>query len=277
MPEGQTPEQQTQTQTQSQVPADKGGKPDTTQQTQNTQQVVKPDPAPDKRGVDDANRGLVADLQKERQARQQLQQQVQQFQQQLEAEKRRVMALAGVNPQTAEETELEEVRAKLVKIFPVLGKLTDKQVDNLLQLGERAGGIEEATQHHWQNHGRQMLSQVQDAVAEAVGSDLTERQVKALNRAYVAEAESNPEFLARHEAGDKTLIEEFAKQWIEDWFEPARRRVVTDEVTRRRPVPRGGDRTVQTTPAKKIDFKDEKAVSDAMVESFKSHGGRFES
>jgi hypothetical protein len=149
-------------------------------------------------------------------------------------------------------------------------------METLQGLMENSQGVQEATQHHWQAHGRQMLGSLTEAVAEEIGGELTDRQKKALTRAYVAEAEANPEFLQRHEQGDPKLTQEFAKQWVEDWFEPARKQVITQEVARRRPVPNGRDRNVQTTPPKKIDFKDPKAVEDAMVESFRSHGGRFE-
>lgn len=250
------------------------------QQQQDGQHASNQRPGADQNPGDDArNRGVLADLQKERLARQRLQTQLDQLSGERDADRRRIAALAGVNaPPTAEEAEVEQVRARLVQLFPALGRLSeDGFLDALQNLTESSAGIQEATQHHWQAHGRQMLDTLTSAVAEEVGSDLTDRQKKALARAYVAEAEADPEFLKRHEAGDPKLVAEFAKQWVEDWFEPARKQVVSQEVARRRPVPNGRDRNVQTTPAKKIDFKDPKAVEDAMVESFKSHGGRFES
>lgn len=275
--QGQEPQGQQGQKPQGQQPQPQGDKGQ--QQPQGQQpQGVKQEPTPgQKGGVDDRqNAGLIADLQKERKARQELEKQVAAHTAELEARQRRIQVLAGVNPQSDEEVELEQVRARVKQLFPVLGKLDEKQLENLLALSERAGGIEEATQHHWTAHATQMLDALQSAVAEEIGSDLTDRQKKALARAYVAEAEANPEFLERHQAGDKKLVEEFAKAWIEDWFEPARKAVVTTEINRQKRVPNGRDRSVQTTAPKKVDFKDPKAVEDAMVESFKSHGGRFE-
>lgn len=245
---------------------------------QPAQPVVNPAPAPaPQRSVDDSQqRGLIADLQKERQARQRLEQQIATHQAELATERRRIQALAGVNPQSDQEVELDQIRARIVELFPVLAKLDENQLEGLLGLSEQASGIQEATQHHWTSHGRAMLDALEDSVSEAIGGQLNARQTRALARAYVAEAETNPDFLKRHEAGDLDLIDEFTKAWIEDWFEPARRRVVTQEVGRQRPVPNGRDRNVQTTPPKKIDYKDPKAVEDAMVESYRSHGGRFE-
>jgi hypothetical protein len=96
-----------------------------------------------------------------------------------------------------------------------------------------------------------------------------------LKYAYAKAAAADPEFLRRHEEGDPTLVKEFAKQWIEDWFEPARRKVTANEVGRTRAVPGGRDRSVALNGGKKIDYTNPKAIEDAMVESFKSHGGTF--
>lgn len=271
--QGQTQQTQQGTNTQQQTQQSQTPQQQQTSQQQQSSQRPGADQNP---GNDDRSRGLIADLQKERQARQRLEQQFHELQGHLDAERRRIQALAGVTPQSPEEQELEAVRARVVQLFPVLAKLDEEQLDQLLSLNERAGGFEEVAQNHWERHGRTMLSSLQSKVAEELGTDLSDRQQKALARAYVAEAETNPEFLKRHEAGDQTLIEEFAKQWVEDWFEPARKTVVTSEVNRMRRVPSGRDRSVQTTPPKKIDFKDAKAVEDAMVESFRSHGGRFD-
>lgn len=227
--------------------------------------------------TDDArNRGILADLQRERRARQEAETRATQREAELASERRRVQALAGVTPQSPEAQEEEEVRARVIKLFPVLGKLNDEQLDAMLAGQNDVASARQLVHQQWENHGRQMIDSIVSEVSDAVGGDLTERQAKALTRAYVAEAESNPEFLARHERGDKNLIKEFAKAWVEDWFEPARRRVTADAMSQNRRVPSGRDRTVQTTPPKAIDFKNPKAVEDAMVESFRSHGGRFE-
>ena len=238
--------------------------------------VAKPDTAPDKSGSD-RERGLLTDLQKERVARQRLEQQLQQHQNDLKAERLRVQALAGVTPKSDEDVELEAVKARVVQMFPALAKLDEKALERLLAVANNADSLEEATQHHWVSHGRQMVDALNEQVADELGVDkLNDRQRKQLGRAYLSMLEDDPESLKRHNAGDKALIQEFAKAYTEDWFESARKTVVTNEVSRRRPVPNGRDRSVQTSPAKKIDFKDEKAVSDAMVESYRSHGGKFD-
>lgn len=223
----------------------------------------------------DRERGLLADLQKERKARQQFEAQVQQAQAEIAQERRRVQALAGVNPRSQEDTDLEEVRARLIKVFPALGKLTEEQVDKILGVADKAEALEEGTLQQMTRHGRTMLDSVLSGVKKALGGELSERQIQKLERAYVAEAEASPEFLQRHNMGDQSLIEQFVKEYVEDWFEPARRRVTADEVARQRKVPSARDRSVVGQGGKKIDVNDPKAFGDALVESFRSHGGAF--
>jgi len=137
----------------------------------------------------------------------------------------------------------------------------------------QAASFREETTARWSRHGEQMLGSVVDAISKELGGTLTDRQTNRIKQAYVAEAEANPEFLARHEKGDPKLIAEFVKNFSEDFFEPMRRKAVAAESTRMRGVPSGRDRSVATVGGKKIDFGNSKSVEDAMWESFKSHGG----
>lgn len=271
MPE--TVEQQPQaTGTDTQTPVTTG---QPTQQPSNTGQPAQAATPANRSDDDRRNEGLLADLKRERQARQQYQQQVQAAQQELEQERRRVQALAGVNLRAPDEVEADEIRAQFAKVFPHLGKLTADQIENLLLTAESSTSLRQSLQLQWENHAGRMIDSLSEQVAEAIGGDLTDRQRRALARAYVVEAENNPEFLRRHEKGDPKLVEEFASQWIEDWFKPAQRRATAVELGRQRQVPNGRDRNVQTTPPKAIDYKNPKAVEDAMVESFKRNGGVF--
>jgi hypothetical protein len=222
-------------------------------------------------------------LQRERQQRQQLeqqfrsqQQQAQQWQAQLEERNRQIQALTGAKAPNASEAQDEEIKQRLFQLVPWMAKLNDEQIDRLLQLGESANTLQETTQHYWTSHGRSMLSDLHATVAEELGSDdLTPFQKKTLTDAYIREAERNPEFLQRHEQGDPTLLQEFAKEFLADWFETARRKVTSTAVSQQRRVPSGrGTQPVSTAP-RKIDFNDPKAVEDAMVASFTDHGGTF--
>jgi hypothetical protein len=70
-------------------------------------------------------------------------------------------------------------------------------------------------------------------------------------------------------------IGDLTKEDIEDFFEPARRKVTQQEVQRQRVVPSGKDRGIVTHGEKKIDVNDSKAVEDMLVKSFREKGGSF--
>jgi PAS domain-containing protein len=242
-------------------------KPDTTKQDTKPEQ---------KTGDDRRDQGVLADLIKERKARQAAEALAAKHQTELEAERRRVAALAGVTPRSKDEIDAEEVRQQFSRLFPGLAKLNDQQVmEKLERILSNADTHEDTTTRYWNDRAAQMTGAVVEAVSKELGGDLSERQVRRIRAAYANAAESDPEFLRRHEEGDKTLIAEFAKEWIEDWFEPARRKVTSTEVDRLRRVPRGNDRTVIAGKPKQIDFKNPKAVEDAMIESYRAHGGTF--
>lgn len=266
-----TGEQQTQQQTQ--TPPVEG------QQQQQTQQTASPPQRPgtgQTAGDDRRIAGLTADLQKERRARQQFERQFQEHQTRLAERDRQIAALTSTRTPSTEEAEIAEVRKQFAKIFPKLAGLTDEQIDKMLTASTSAEQIQQTTDHYWQSHGRNMTDRLLEEVATELGGELSARQKNVLVAAYIQEAENNPEFLEKHERGDIAQVKQFAKDYVSDWFTAAQRKVTATEVNRNRPVPRSGDRSV--TPAagqKKIDFKNPKAVEDAMVASFTSHGGTF--
>ena len=128
---------------------------------------------------------------------------------------------------------------------------------------------------YWGKHGNSMVTRVTKELSKEFGGDLTKRQIDTITQAYVLRAQSDPEFLQRHEDGDDTLVTDFAKDWLEDWFEPAKRKVTSQEANRFRPVPGGKDRSIVNHGEKKIDVNDPKAVEDLLVAGFKERGGEF--
>lgn len=222
--------------------------------------------------------GLLADLKKERAARQKFEGDHKTTAAELEKERKRVRALSGLeNPSPEEETDAA-VRARLEQMYPWLKDLT---AEDIKAVRESRGHIEEirnASTHSWKVHGQKMLTSVTAGVQKALGGGrLSERQIERVQRAYADEAGRNPAFLERHEAGDATLIDEFVKGWMEDFVEPGRRSALSQETqTLRRPrVPGGKDRSVVGNNDKPIDVKDPKAVEDFLVDSFKKRGGQF--
>lgn len=212
----------------------------------------------------------------------------QQLQQQLEESQRRIQALAGVAPVDPNAQEAEEVRTAFKSMFPHLAKLDDQRIDRLLKLADQSDQLETTANHHWQQHTQRMVGALETEIAEQLGVDeLTPRQrqrlgeayANALNRDYVtAQREGRQsDLLRRHEAGDQTLIAEFAKEWVEDFVEPVRRRATAAQVQRVGVrVPSGrSSQNVSTITKPKIDFTNEQAVEDAAVAAFQQHGGMF--
>ena len=210
------------------------------------------------------------------------------LEQQLQDTTRRMQALAGVTPPNPQDAEAEEVRTAFKQMFPHLAKLDDQRIDRLLKLADQSDQLETTANHHWQQHTQRMVGALETEIAEQLGvSDLTPRQrqrigeayANALNRDYVtAQREGRQsEMLRRHEAGDESLIAEFAKEWVEDFVEPVRRRATASAVHRvGTRVPSGrSSQNVSTVSKPRIDFTNEQAIEDAAVAAFQQHGGMF--
>jgi hypothetical protein len=209
------------------------------------------------------------------------------LEQQLQQAQARIQALAGVTPTTPQDAEAEQVRSAFRQMFPDLGKLKGEHIDRLIKLAENGDQIEQTTNHYWQSVSTHMVTEANTQIAEALGVEkLTDTQAKRVGREYAAwlaedfqaaRAEGRAPLLARHEARDPKLVEEFVKQFSDDFIAPAARRANVSEVNRvSRKVPSG--RASQNAPINskpKIDFKNEQAVEDAAVEAFRAHGGLF--
>lgn len=254
-----------------------GAKPEGGQPNPENRPGQEPKPGQKEPDGDAKYRGIVADLQKERKARQEEATRRTTLETELATVRKQIQALTGASPKSESETEVEEIRAHFGKIFERLSRLdspeTFEQIEKLLKM---LPVLEQTTQHYWGRHGTTVLTQIEKKVAEEIGGELTPRQIKRLRSAYVLEAETNPEFARRHEEDPDGLVAEFAKEWIEDWFEPSRRKATADEVARHRKVPSARDRNLVTGPGEKpIDVNDPKAVEDVLVAGFKQRGGQF--
>lgn len=203
---------------------------------------------------------------------------------QLDQATRQIRALAGVRDVPPEELQIGEVRDALGRVIPGIDKLSPEMIERLIKIAESGDQIEETNRTIWKNHGAKMIRSAQDAVADSLRVEkLTERQQKQIGREYTMFIQENSWMdendrpqgaILRHEAGDDALIEEFAKQFVEDWQEPIRKSVVTNEV--RRPVPSGRGRSVIIgKPKPKINYANDKEFGEAVVASYKDHGGTF--
>ncbi len=235
------------------------------------QSTQRPDPAQAK-GGDDADkrfRGIQADLARERKSRQEFERKSQEFETRLAAETRRVQALAGVTPVGADEAEAAEIRARFGKVFSreqLLEQLgmTPDEIEEMRESLKERKSLQATTDHYWKTHGQAMVSSVVKDVEASYG-DLNDKQKQALTKAYVLRLQADPEALDRHENGDQTFVKEFAKEWLDDWFEPARRKVTAAEVNQFRRVPNGKDRNLVQSGEKQINVNNNDEVMDLLV------------
>lgn len=209
------------------------------------------------------------------------------YKEQLALAEKRTRALAGVEPKNEEAEQAEEIKSAILKLFPGLKNienLTEEQIQDMFDAAQTA---KSTTQAQWERHAESMFSAVEDAVADELGTEkLTDSQIKRIRREYreaAAEAlaarprdqqgrpvdPTRKDFLSRHEQGDKTLVTEFVKQFLADWYEPARRSVTRGVTSRQnRPVPRG-ERT-RNTPVQgppQIDYNNEDDFKKALLEA----------
>lgn len=250
-------------------------KPDANDGKPNPPSTPKPGSAPDTKVEDARVKGILADLKKEREARQRFERDHTTAVAELERERKRVRSLAGIETPSAEEADEAVIRERLNKLIPGLDGLTKEDIAALREMRTQMNELRATTSTQLRAHGQKMLKAVTSGIQKELGGTLTERQIDRIERAYVAAAEANPEFLARHDAGDAGLVDEFVKEWAEDFFEPVRRRSLAAEVGRRRSVPNGGARTIPGNSEKKIDVMNDAAVEDLLVKGFRERGGEF--
>lgn len=248
--------------------------------SQQTTVTAPPDkagtPHPDHAKWDVERRGMLADLQAERKSRQEFERQFGTTKAELEREQKRVRAALGVDPVNPADADTAEIKAKFAQLYPHLGNLTADDITALRDLRENQSQVKAATDMMWRDKARVMSTAVESRIAKELGGDLTPRQIANIRGAYVRAAEENPEFLERHERGDMKLADEFAAQFVEDWIEPARRKVLQQQVNQQRRVPSGRDRSAPGgPPTKQIDVNDPKAVEDFLIAGRKERGQAF--
>jgi hypothetical protein len=236
----------------------------------------RPDSGGNRRPEDDPRyKGMLADLQKERASRQKFEKDHAAALAELETERKRVRSLAGLETPSPEQEDDARIRSRMEALYPWMKDLTAEDIQAIRESRGQMDEIRGATLNTWKAHGTKMLSQVTSGVQKALGGKLSERQIGRLQSAYLEEAQNNKEFLARHEAGDPTLVDEFVSDWLGDWVEPGRRSAQAETVQRRQRVPSGKDRSIVGANEKPIDLKDPKAVEDILVAGFKNRGGQF--
>jgi hypothetical protein len=183
--------------------------------------------------------------------------------------------------------QTQEIKAALLQMFPGLDAVGELSKEQLQEVMAAAREAQQSASNHWTQHATRMLdtlsTEVQTALGVAKLSDTQSRRLRAAYRdelaaavqARNAAAESGAQYdasndaLAKHERGDVGFIKEFAKAFLDDWFEPARRSATQAQLRRNRPVP-SGSRTgspALTTTAPDIDYNNEDAFKKALAEA----------
>lgn len=240
--------------------------------------VVTPEPKPGTKDqdVETVRRGMLADVQKERQARQKAETTIATLQKQLEDTTKRVQALAGVVPQDEAAEEAAIITERLHKLVPGLKMLGDEAgLKKLERLINSAESLEDMVRQQHTRQGLNTFKSIEAAISKEYG-ELTERQIKKIRSAYVFEVETNEAFARQHGEDPEANVASFAKEWLEDFFEPAKRRTIASEVNRQRKVPGARERSIVAGPGeKKVDVNNNDQVMDTLVSGFKERGGEF--
>lgn len=211
---------------------------------------------------------------------------------------RKLHAALGITPQDPKAKEQADIRAALEEMYPHLKQGSNLSAEEIQDLRDAAAAAKSTAQATWARHATTMLTDLESEISDSLGVDkLSATQQKNLRRAYREEVnealaardvamrrgerdslDSTPadnDALARHERGDKSLLKEFAKAFLADWYEPARRQVTAQAARRQmRPVPKGErTRTALATGAPQIDYNDSNAFKKALLEA-RSGGGQ---
>lgn len=193
----------------------------------------------------------------------------------------RLKTAFGINTPSAEEQEREKLKKEIAGLIDP-AELLGLSKEEIEELKEAARISKQQVARGWQKHATEMLDQAFEGIAAAYSvKELSVTQKRKIHAAYLDECReaqrqrwiaqqrgerdtletlnTDEDFLARHEAGDPKLIDDFVRQFLSDWHEPARRVAEASVLRRNRPVP-SGDRTktpVTSTPSK-VDLKDDK-------------------
>lgn len=206
----------------------------------------------------------------------------------------RIKKAFGVETPSAEDTEADEVRKALLKVYPnlaVLEKLDPETLDRLLNGVESA---QNTTNAQWQRHAQGLITNIAATVAKSVGIEKVSakgrKQIEAAfrdeamanfqeraaavrggTRATTETVQGDTDFIARYEAGDEALVKEFADSFLKEWYEPARRSATADAARRNmRPVPRGERQRTPITAGEggtTLNLANDKDFKEALIKA----------
>lgn len=155
-----------------------------------------------------------------------------QLRQEAEQYKAQLQRLVGVTPPA--NPEVEAVRNQFGQLYPGLSKL-EERAQQVMELIERAGDLENQSTHYWQNYGRQTMDRLFDNMQTNLGTPLTDEAKRVLHSAFVGFVQSSPEMTERY-ANDPSIVDDFVKAFSSSFVDPARRVATTAVVARANPA-----------------------------------------
>jgi hypothetical protein len=130
-----------------------------------------------------------------------------------------------------------------------------------------------------------MLSSVVDSANEAIGGEMSERAQNRVKAAFIQMIDEQNELgreqgkptplMQKYLDGDQTLVEDFIKEWGEDFLIPARRQATAGQIARVQRVPQSGTRSQVTSNPRPTEFKNLDERLDYAAQLFKERGGEF--
>lgn len=169
----------------------------------------------------------------ERAAEQKYAQQLAQIQAEAQRYKQQVHSLVGATPQQVN-PEVEAIRNQFAQVFPDEWKLLQQlkeKADSLFGIVDRAGELEQSTNHYWTSYGRQTVDRLFNIAEESMGGPLSDEAKRQLFTSFTGFVQSSPELAERY-ANDPTIVEDFWRAFTSSFIDPVRRSAVTNTVQR---------------------------------------------
>lgn len=143
--------------------------------------------------------------------------------------KAQLHALVGATPSN-QNPEVDAVRNQFSQLYPGLSKL-EERAQQLQDMLERSGDLENQNAHYWQTYGRQTMDRLFSQAQESLGAPLTDEGKRQLHAAFTGFVQSSPELSSRY-ASDPSLVQEFWKQFTSSFIDPVRRTAAAAVVSR---------------------------------------------
>lgn len=199
-----------------------------------------------------------------------------------------LQAITGATPKTDDVKRVEEIKEQFFQLFPNAKdflSMSKEEMAALLQAPRQASQATEFVTQGWARHGKQMLSSVVDRANDAIGGEMSERAATRVKHAFIQMIDEQNELgreqgrptplMQKYLDGDQTLVEDFIKEWSEDFLTPARRQATASQVARVQRVPQSGTRTPVTSIQRPTEFKNLDERLDYAAQLFKERGGEF--